>query len=281
MIQRLRKEHPGLLVFEAGDLLFPRRRQPGTRARLLSRAQFILKSLGPLGVDAWCPSVLDLGMGLSELRKQAEAAGIPLVSANLEDAQGKTVLPAYRLLSRAGLRLAVVGLTGPWPRSLPEGLRLADPAQALARVSAELADRVDLFIVLSSQGIEDDTRLAAEVEGAYLFLGAGDDRMILMPRRMGDSLLLQPYKQGEYLGILRLQPATPLLPILDGLEQAQLQRRLDKLPPEKPEADRLRHRLKGFENHSLLRASLRPLSEEDPAMRQAIVEQVRREAAMP
>ncbi|MBW2701042.1 MAG: hypothetical protein JRF33_09510 [Deltaproteobacteria bacterium] len=284
MIKSLRDRHPDILVLEAGDLLFPRLRQPGTRGRHLDRARFIIRSLGALGVDAWCPSALDLNMGMDELRRAASEAGLPLISANLEDAHGKLLLPSHLLMKRGGLHLAVVGLSGPWPKTrLPEGFRLTKPGKALERVKKTLNTQVDLIIVLSSLGIEADQRLAQTQEGPHLFLGAGDDRMVLMPRRAGDSLLLQPYKLGEYLGLLRLNWRRPLMPILDSLEKARLQRRLDKTPSDSPEADRLRQGLKHFTGRSLLRAVLRPLSEsdpQDPKLREAISSQIRREAGL-
>ncbi len=284
MIKNLRGRHPDILVLEAGDLLFPRLRQPGTRGRHLDRAHFIIRSLGALGIDAWCPSALDLNMGLGELRRAASEAGLPLISANLEDAKGKLLLPSHLLLKRGGINLAVVGLSGPWPKTrLPKELRLTKPGKALDRVKKTIQGQADLIIVLSSLGIEADQRLAQKQEGPHLFLGAGDDRMVLMPRRVGDSLLLQPYKLGEYLGLLRLNWQRPLLPILDSLEKAQIQRRLDKTPSDSPKAYRLRQDLKRFIGRSLLRAVLRPLIEsdpQDPKLRDAISSQIRREAGL-
>ncbi|HOX45733.1 MAG TPA: hypothetical protein PK668_19185 [Myxococcota bacterium] len=230
-----------------------------------------------LRLDAWAPSASDLRQGAAAL-EVARALGLPLLASNLAAADGGE-LPVARHLVRevGGVRVGLLGLVG----GQVQGARVEAPAEAVRRELAALRGRVELVVCLSNLGIEADAALAAEVEGIHFILGAGDDRMILRPRRVGDTYLLQPYKKGEYLGLLRLDLRTPPGRFADELELDDLGRKLSVAPP--AEAAGLRARLEELGGRSRFRAVLRPLPEdepEDPELRDAVARQLAQEAGL-
>lgn len=267
-----------LVWLDAGDLLFPRVRSPyDSAARLQSRAEFVLASHARLGLDAFCPSLSDLRLGLQALVEQARKAGLTLLAANLEAEDGRP-LPITPRLTRelGGVRVGLFGLVGP---GRAPGARILDAVAAARREVAALRAEAELIVCLSNQGIEADSRLAAEVEGIHFILGAGDDRMVLRPRRVDDSLLLQPYKKGEYLGLVRLRLDGAPGPLADEVELEDLERKVAR-----GAADGEPERLARLRGQGRFRAVLRPLTEQDPEeaeMHRAVLAQLAREAELP
>jgi 2',3'-cyclic-nucleotide 2'-phosphodiesterase (5'-nucleotidase family) len=279
----MRRRSTPLLVVDAGDMLYPRRRSPFDSAdRADARAAFIIRAQGRLGLDVWTPSVLDLRYGLERLVAAADEAGIALLASNLVRSDGRGLpLAASRIEHVGGVRLGLIGLVGRRP-GLPAGLRLRDPIAAARRARDALAGRAELVLVLSNLGIEADQRLAERVDGLHLIFGAGDDRMILIPRRVGASLLLQPYKRGEYLGLVALRIGREVLPLVDALERDRIEHELQRIGAGQPERTaELRRRLRAATGPSSFRAVLRPLSADLPSdadMQRAIRSQLRAEA---
>jgi 2',3'-cyclic-nucleotide 2'-phosphodiesterase (5'-nucleotidase family) len=247
-------------------------------ARQRSRADFVLAAHAQHHLDAWTPSASDLRQGGVALLEVAHGLGLPLLASNLAAEDGRA-LPVARHLVRevGGVRVGLLGLVG----GQAPGLRVEEPAEAARRALAELRGRVDLVVCLSNLGIEADAELATEVEGIHFILGAGDDRMVLRPRRVGETYLLQPYKKGEYLGLLRLRLGEPPGRLADELEIDDLQRRLAEASP--AEAADLQARLRESRGRSGFRAVLRPLPEdepEDPQLRDEVTRQLAQEAGL-
>lgn len=271
-----------MLVVDAGDMLYPRRRSPyDSASRADARAGFIIRAQGRLGLDVWTPSALDLRYGLERLIAAADEAGIALLASNLSHNDGRPPpLASSRIEGVGGVRLGLIGLVGQRP-GLPAGLRVEEPIAAARRALDELAGRAELVLVLSNLGIEADQRLAERVAGLHLIFGAGDDRMILIPRRVGDSLLLQPYKRGEYLGLIALGLGRQVLPLVDVLERDRIEHELQRIGADRPErAAELKRRLRAASGPSSFRAVLRPLSADLPAdagLQRAIRSQLRSE----
>lgn len=285
MLERLREQGRALLNVDAGDMLYPRLRTPYDPLALhKARAAFMIQTQAAMGLDVWCPSALDMRHGLDGLMRMAAEAGIDLVASNLRR-KGPGALPPTHLIRRVGgLRVGLLGLVGT-RTGMPVGLRVGDPIQAAREGLRALFDKADLIVVLSNLGLAEDQKLAAQVAGLHVIIGAGDDRMILVPRRSGDSLILQPYKQGEYLGLLRLHLREPTLPMLDELDRFRLERKLCKLEePDGPQGVALKKRLAAFDGASTFRAVLRPLSEDidDHApTATAVRKQIEQERALP
>jgi 2',3'-cyclic-nucleotide 2'-phosphodiesterase (5'-nucleotidase family) len=261
-------------------MLFPRLRDPYvSQKRLRSRAAFLLEAQGPLGLDAWCPSLTDLRLGIQTITRLSARAKIPVLAANLSAGAGPGPFLDHRIVVRGGVRVGLFGLIGDRKgAAAPAGLNLEDPVATARRQVDALGPKTDLIVCLSNLGLERDRQLAEQVPGIGLIIGAGDDRMILMPRRVGDSLILQPYKKGEYLGLLELRLTDRPMPLMDEHRRGRLQRQLAKLKPGSPERPDLDRQLEAFTGRSTCKAVLRPLDEDLPED-EALAKRVRAQLA--
>ncbi|MBI4083769.1 MAG: hypothetical protein HY423_14285, partial [Candidatus Lambdaproteobacteria bacterium] len=157
-IAGLRRSDPGLVLLDAGDALGgdPTTERPGAPA-----IPPILGALNRLGYDALAPGVAELAAGLETAERLRAASAFPWLAANVLRADGTPWLPAWRLLERDGLRIAVVGLSSPGVALHVEpgglgGLRfLALPPATRAWLPRLRADaRADVVIGLFHSGVD-------------------------------------------------------------------------------------------------------------------------------
>lgn len=224
-------------MVEAGNLLF--RSPDGADAAAKERATLILRQLGALGLKAMVAGHRDLSAGPDFLAKEAKAAGVAVVSANLK-AGGRAPFPASAVLTVAGQKVAVIGLTAPGPVPGAPGLEGAPVVEALKGALAALGPR-DLTVVLAALPYADALQLDGEFKGQLdLIIQSGDGRGTIPPQRLDQgALLLASGQRGQALGLaeLTLKGKGPLqdlaahveerrkLELLDGQLKTLLERR--------------------------------------------------------
>ena len=175
-----------------------------------------------LGTDAMAVGNHEFDRGPAVLARFAAAARFPLLSANTDVADEPALaglIRPYALFDRAGLRVAVVGLTtpdtgnlsspGPGVRFLPLGPALADAAGRARAAGARLV------IALSHLGLPVDRTLAAP--GVAAIVGGHTHTLLsnTEPEALGPypivapsgALVVQAGAYGRYLGRLDLDVA--------------------------------------------------------------------------
>jgi len=162
----------------------------------------ILRLMGEIGYDAMTMGNRESHPKAGALSQKLKDATFPILSANLVP-RGGPLPPAIRahvILERAGLRLAVFGLT---PQMTKPGSLWAkvtdyvfeDPFAAATRVSEELRPQADLVICLSHCGLGMD-RTLAEIETIDLVLG-GHTHRELIEHQPGRAVLVHPGAYGH------------------------------------------------------------------------------------
>lgn len=204
VVQDVREETAApVFFFDAGNRLF----RFDIAAISQEEAARRLKAI--LMVDAGNISALDaagiggmeLGAGLSYLRKLDQRARYPLISANLTDHNGATLFPPMTTVQRGDLTLGVTSVlpAGLWAEDYETG----DPFKAAKLQSQALRKAgVDLVVVLSNLGLDADRKLA-RVTGADLILGSRSREILPEGERSGRGLLSHAGSRGRYLGEVR------------------------------------------------------------------------------
>ncbi len=201
-VERIRAEakpRPVLLLF-GGDLL------QGTLTSSLFQGIPDVKLLGRMGVDAAVMGNHELDYGQDALRRLAQVATFPFLSANVaSDPVPLPVQPWARITRSGGLEVAVLGLTTPelttavHPRNA-EGISVEEPVTVAQRLAPELRAGADLVVVLSHLGIQDDRRLARAVPGIDLIVGGHNHDRYEQPVIEGSVPILQAGERGGWLG---------------------------------------------------------------------------------
>ena len=173
------------------------------------------------GTEAMALGNHEFDNGPDNLARFIRAARFPVLSANI-DASGVLagLIRPTALFDRAGLRLAVVGLTTPAARTSSSpgpDVRFTDPAPALSRAAAQArAEGASLVIVLSHLGFGADLDLARAVPGVGVIVGGHSHSLLSNveagavgphPVSAGGALIVQAGAYGRYLGRLDLDLA--------------------------------------------------------------------------
>lgn len=166
-----------------------------------------------VGLDAQAVGDLDLSLGWPFLKENYAGSPISLLCANLvEKATGKAAFPAYRVVERGGLRVALVGLLSRaddayLPESIGELLEVTDPDAALKATLAELDQKetdLDLVVLLSHMGRNEEIRLAREIPGLDLIVGGHSGDILMAPVLSAGVPIVQAGKRGKRVGRLDL-----------------------------------------------------------------------------
>jgi 2',3'-cyclic-nucleotide 2'-phosphodiesterase/3'-nucleotidase len=180
-------------------------------------------ALNRMGYDAAVPGNHEFNFGLPLFQRALGTARFPYVAANLRRADGSPVLPPFVLLERAGIRVALVGLTQPgtmvWDAMHVRGRLLITGAAAElpAAVREARAAGADVIVVVAHAGLDGppgyaDSDVAPENEvAAALAAAPGVDAAIIghTHRSIADTtvagvLVVQPRHWAQSIGVVRL-----------------------------------------------------------------------------
>lgn len=193
LLAQLREADPAIVVFSAGGLLS----SDGAGDRL--KSEYILKGLAQLGYDAVGVQWRDLAYGPEFIRQ----AGLPWVSSNWAG----PALPAQRIVERAGQTLAFYSWLDPEQsplRQMQGSHQLAqDSAVGLQRALRE-ARRQGRLTVLASSLSAGDMAQRVGLDNVDIYIERAAYEVYGEPRKLGQTLVLQPGSRGMRLGRLEL-----------------------------------------------------------------------------
>ena len=196
----------GVLKVDAGTLLFDDKLalQPQRQSQATITASAIVAALNHMEYDAVAIGRQDLSAGLASLQKLASEASFPFLSANLVNHQGELLFKPYAEIERAGIRIAIIGMTGhtslpetctgevkalPWQESLPKTLETVSPNN-------------DLIILLSNLSAADNHQVAKQYSNVHLIIQSGVSKQNLRPQLRNNSVIVQGGHDGKYQGKL-------------------------------------------------------------------------------
>jgi 2',3'-cyclic-nucleotide 2'-phosphodiesterase (5'-nucleotidase family) len=133
-----------------------------------------------------------------------EHAHFPVVCSNLFESD--TGLPPvwlhpFSLLRKGELTIGFIGLTARYTEFYSLlGWHITDPFAAAEETVKLLQEKADIIVALSHLGYANDQRLAAEVPGIHVILGAHTHHLLPEPVRIGDAYVCAAGKFGQYVG---------------------------------------------------------------------------------
>jgi 2',3'-cyclic-nucleotide 2'-phosphodiesterase (5'-nucleotidase family) len=154
-------------------------------------------------------NAVTLTYGPQTMRDVAARADFPILAANFRDGAGPLVegLQESALFSLAeGLTLGVLGLTAPWGGHYEVfGLHMPDFLElARDRVARLKGEGATIVVVLSHLGLQDDRRLAEEVEGIEFIVGAHSHDLLPEGEVRNGVLIAQTGDYAQRLGRIDL-----------------------------------------------------------------------------
>lgn len=193
-----------VLVLDAGNALF-KSEDSGKEPSARPRAELLLEQMEAFGTTAMAVGARDVVLGTDFLKQATRKTKMKLLSANLVDAKGKLLFTPSTVVTLAGTRLGVVGLS-------PEGA-VAPGTVGQPPVPAALAEarrlrekeKVEVVVVLAALPQASARSLAEEAGGAVDFIiQSHEGRIPGVSHREGSVTLIPSGERGRHLGRLEL-----------------------------------------------------------------------------
>lgn len=166
-----------------------------------------------VGFDAWVVGNHEFDKGIDNLTRYVQNHPILPLSSNLLAAGStKPLLPQQELshvFKVAGMRVGVIGVTTDRLAGLMNkrdfaSLTLLPEAQAVQAEVNRLDPATDLIVVLSHIGVDNDQRLANDVTGIDLIVGAHSHTRLVNALHVADTWIVQAGSYNRSLGIVDL-----------------------------------------------------------------------------
>lgn len=190
-------------------------------------------------VDAMALGNHDLDYGWAELLRCRDAAGFPVLAANLSSSEEEPLLPASIVREHAGVRIGFLAVASADVQrlargaDLPPGARFTDAAEAARREVRRLREqeKVNAVVLIGHGGRDEDAALAQAVPGIDVILGTHSHLRLPLQRIEGTrTWYLSPYQYLTYVSEVRLgfDAGAALVSVEGGLV------RMDASRPEQP-----------------------------------------------
>lgn len=199
-----------VLVLDAGDTF------QGTPVFNFFHGEADYHTMEAAGYDATTVGNHDLDDGLANLLKQHKGRKFRLINTNLVDAAtGKNIFQPVWLVERSGLKVGIFGVLGQgsaWhaiAKRHQEGMKVLDEVAVAKKTVQELKGMgADFIVMLSHSGLDEDKKLAAQVEGIHVIVSGHShtkvDKPIEVKNGAWTTLVAQAYQWGEYVGRMEL-----------------------------------------------------------------------------
>ncbi len=197
------------LLLDAGDVM-----TGNPIAEMEYRGAFggaLFEMMNRIGYEVWCPGNHDLDISQANLRGLTEIARFPTVCANLVNDKGEYPVnnKPFVVLQQGGLRIGVIGLISQELYDLVSqksltGLKVLAPDETAQRFIDELRPKVDLIVLLTHEGADEDKTLAKGVRGADVIVGGHSHTRLRAPLLVNGVRIVQAGSNCENLGVLEI-----------------------------------------------------------------------------
>ncbi|MBN2224297.1 MAG: hypothetical protein JW765_06440 [Deltaproteobacteria bacterium] len=179
----------------------------------------IIESMNVMGWTALGLGEKDFALGVDYLKDLEKTAKFPFLAANILDAEtNKYVFEPYTVVKLNGFRVGITSVIGKdtnfsVKRQEKLGIYVADPANSLAAVLKELANKSDFIVVLSHTGLVDAKVLAKGFNNIDLMIvGHGGSINLFQPITERRTLLTEVFARGKYIDRLDFSITNPVRP---------------------------------------------------------------------
>ncbi|MCC7015534.1 MAG: bifunctional metallophosphatase/5'-nucleotidase [Planctomycetes bacterium] len=204
-----------VLVLDGGDWY------QGTPEGVIELGLPMVRAIAAIDYDAASLGNHEFDHGVANVKRLLSEARPAAVCANLREPEsGERVawVEPYRIVERAGLRIALVGLLTPETPSITHpdarALVFADPVEELVRVKRELAGRYDLMIPVGHIGVEDGARIVRAHPEIPLVVTGHSHTFLKEGQREGRGLIVQAGAKASVVGRVELSIDGPSAGVL-------------------------------------------------------------------
>ncbi len=206
-IKQIKDDRNDVAVLNAGDDC------TGTPISSFTNGRSQVELMNIINPDAMTLGNHEFDYGLDNVERNITLAKFPVINANLFDKRkGRLFLPPYIIRAYGKLKVGIIGVI---VRDLPlhtmrenvEGLQMLDVYQVVRQYIAEIKSKehVNLIVVLSHLGVDEDKVLADSVAAVDVIIGGHSHTALFTPIKRNHAIICQAGSKGRWLGELDLE----------------------------------------------------------------------------
>jgi len=200
-VKNIRDSLSEIAILDAGNILF------GDGISDMSFGRFMVDALNLMQYNAINITPYEFKYGTDTLLNLQKLAKFPFISANVCDKNtSKPLFQPYTILTVAGLKIGVIGISHPSTlTAIPEAanyITILPIGDVLPGLVKKIRNDVDILVVLSYSGWENDRSLASDFTGIDLILGGYTNGRAY--DKVKETLIGQAFRDGKYLGLVSI-----------------------------------------------------------------------------
>jgi 2',3'-cyclic-nucleotide 2'-phosphodiesterase (5'-nucleotidase family) len=204
LIKQLRTATPNTIALDGGDEV------QGTPISSITNGRSQFDLLNEINPDAMVIGNHEFDYGMDSLRANMRLAKFPILCANVkDDSTGKTLGLKYIIKQVGEVKVGVIGVTSPDLKHLVIGKnlvgeKLLDMDETIDDAVKEIREKEhpNLLILLSHEGIDDDSAEAVKHPEINIIVGGHDHHALQQPKVVGHTLIVEAGSRGQYVGRL-------------------------------------------------------------------------------
>ncbi len=216
-IKNFRKKHKNVIIVSTGD-------EFGI-LKYSIRDKYILKALMNLKYDLFLPGDQELSYPPSFFKKYKR--DLTFLMLNLESKE--KIFKKYKIIKRGGIKFLFTGIMGKDPSLLiDEKYKYKEYKKALKELIKKYRKEVDTVVLLSHSGEEEDKRIAKEIEGIDIIIGAHTQSLIEPHLKVNHCIIVQAGDNCQYIGIIKVAKMSKNIKISTKVERLEKELKEDK-----------------------------------------------------
>ncbi|MEW6684928.1 MAG: hypothetical protein AB1393_01820 [Candidatus Edwardsbacteria bacterium] len=195
------REKEQILLLDSGDLFGV---MPDEK-----RDSLLMCTYRAMRYDAVSIGDQEFSNGTAFFQRMMQKSKIPFLSANIFQ-KGLLLSKPYIIKKINEVKIGVIGITSPrafffTPKPQIEGITVEPWEEVVPKILKEIRPKVDLLILLSHLGYEEEQKIPEKFPEIDLIVGGHTQNLIETPEKIGQTLLVEAGAGGKYLGELKLK----------------------------------------------------------------------------
>jgi len=195
------QSHPNTVIVDAGDLFSPVYRP--LKDSLITEAYKLIP------YDAILPGDQELTRGQMYQETFLRNTGSDIVISNYSSEWLKGAL-TEKIILRGRKKIGIIGVINKnifryYPKEVQASIQVPDPVTVVRSKIKKLRNKVDILIVLTHQGLDQDKKLAETISGIDVIIGSHSQSLVKTPEEINGTLITQIGKDGYYMGVIKIR----------------------------------------------------------------------------
>lgn len=208
IVKQTKEKNPNTLVVDAGDALH------GMPIINVSKGENAVKVLDAVGYDFMVPGNHDFNYGTDRLIELGKLSKFKMLSANLLNKSGNTMLTPYEIVDMNGMKVGIFGLCTPETAyktnpSNVKNVEFKDPIEVSKNMVRELDKKTDVIVALVHIGLDESStvtskEIAQKVNGIDVIIDGHSHTDLPEGLVINNTLIAQTGEYDQNLGVVEI-----------------------------------------------------------------------------